>query len=388
MSHKWNGGANNNSTTAESTNVPRMNHSGAGSNNNIAVVQHDLAPKNQLMFPKFKKVDSSNNPVLAPTLQSPNGGAFVHMGKTGGSAISLLLRNGCHSWMPHPCRDILPANQETIASRLIQSYYHSPDFPFLQQSHHDFYSISIRDPLSRFISAFCFEHLQNRLARREELLKGKNWKYDDLYVCFPTLERYVSYLQGMQNSTDFNYPYKKNQVVVDSCRDLARASFHGHVRPYIHLYFNYQRIQSFIPDFFLANIYVMRQEHLWDDWKSFNQVLLAKTRLQQNPNNQHDHHDHDDNDNSIVIIPQQQNLEVVRNLTGAAIHQPVTRDLSPEGYRILCHALEREYQAYFAFLARAQNLQPLDVQETIQRARTKCPNLPNPLSTSSPPSQS
>jgi hypothetical protein len=39
--------------------------------------------------------------------QSPHGGAFIHMGKTGGSAISLLLRNGCHSFLPHPCREIL-----------------------------------------------------------------------------------------------------------------------------------------------------------------------------------------------------------------------------------------------------------------------------------------
>lgn len=63
------------------------------------VIEHEMAPKNRLMFPKFKQnVDNNSNqqqqlPVLAPTLQSPDGGAFVHMGKTGGSAISLLLRN-------------------------------------------------------------------------------------------------------------------------------------------------------------------------------------------------------------------------------------------------------------------------------------------------------
>jgi hypothetical protein len=391
-SQKWNDANNSTSAgSANSANVSRMDHI-ADSHNNTVLIQHDLAPKNRLMFPKFKKADDNNDnsnnssnrqqspPVLAPTLQSPNGGAFVHMGKTGGSAISLLLRNGCHSWMPHPCR-VIP--EETTASRLIQSYYHSPDFPFLQQSHHDFYSISIRDPLERFISAFCFEHLQNRLARHEELLRGKNWKYEDLYVCFPTLERYVSYLGGGEGSshyntsTDFYYPYKKNQVVVDSCQDLARASFHGHVRPYIHLYFNYERIQSFIPIFFqnATNIYVIRQEHLWDDWKSFNQVLLTKMRQQQNQNNNNQHNDQDTD--GMVIVPQQQDHEVVRNLTGAAIHQPVTRDLSPEGYIILCRALDREYQAYFAFLQRAQNLQPRDVQETIQRARRKCPNLRN-----------
>ena len=48
-------------------------------------------------------------------------GAFIHMGKTAGSSVSLLLRNGCHSYMPKPCRDV---PLETIVSRLVGTYYH------------------------------------------------------------------------------------------------------------------------------------------------------------------------------------------------------------------------------------------------------------------------
>jgi len=49
-------------------------------------------------------------------------GAFVHIGKTAGSTLSLLLRNGCHSFLPKPCRRI-PA-PESMASHLVGSYYH------------------------------------------------------------------------------------------------------------------------------------------------------------------------------------------------------------------------------------------------------------------------
>lgn len=56
-----------------------------------------------------------------PTWESSSNGAFIHMGKTGGSSLSLLLRNGCHSFMPKPCRTV---PLETIVSRLVGTYYH------------------------------------------------------------------------------------------------------------------------------------------------------------------------------------------------------------------------------------------------------------------------
>lgn len=56
-----------------------------------------------------------------PSWDSLNDGAFIHMGKTGGSSISLLLRNGCHSFMPKPCRTV---PLETIVSKLVGTYYH------------------------------------------------------------------------------------------------------------------------------------------------------------------------------------------------------------------------------------------------------------------------
>ena len=64
--------------------------------------------------------------------QDPTGGAFVHIGKTGGSTLSKLLRNGCPSMIAKPCYH--PPQPETIASQQIHSYYHVMDFGLLRQS--------------------------------------------------------------------------------------------------------------------------------------------------------------------------------------------------------------------------------------------------------------
>lgn len=68
---------------------------------------------------------------MAPQNSSHNTIGYIHIGKTGGSTISNLLRNGCHSFSgSKPCRKNI-AN-ETIISKLVEHYYHvSCDIPDL-----------------------------------------------------------------------------------------------------------------------------------------------------------------------------------------------------------------------------------------------------------------
>lgn len=314
-------------------------------------VARPLANKQQ-MFPRYEAVPTPlgpQEPQILPTFQRPDGGAFVHMGKTGGSTLSVLLRNGCHSWMPHPCRNV---TSETIASELIESYYHVPDFAFLRQSQHDFYMITVRDPFDRAVSAFVYEHMLNRIARDDlgSLTRPKQKALEDAYNCFPTLEGFVTFLRG--NSSHYDYPYKKNEVVPTPCRDFARAAIHGRIRPFNHLYFDFQRIKSFIPVPETQTIFVTRQEYLWDDWKSVNKWLGHERE---------------------VVLPSKVDHAEIRNTTHMKL--PVTRDLSPEGIKALCLALQDEYNAYLWFLKRAKNLNTEDVQKSVDLARRRCPNL-------------
>jgi hypothetical protein len=294
--------------------------------------------------------DTGTKRIWTLTFQSPHGGAFVHLGKTGGSTISVVLRNGCHSFLPHPCRNV---TNETIASKLVQSYYHVPDFGLLKQGLHDFYLVSTRDPLDRFVSSFVYEHFANRLARGESMDPKNIQKLQDAYSCFPTLEAFVSFLDSNE-PIQFEYPYPQNTVRNENCQDLARAALYGKVRIYGHLFFGYGRIRSFLMS--SSNqpltIYVTRQEHLQEDWVAVNRRLGQAS--------------------AVLSLPHQRNL---RNTTLGPHTMPVSRRLSLRGKRLLCRALTGEYKAYLWFLRQARNLSPEDVSESIRYSMLQCPQL-------------
>ncbi len=149
---------------------------------------------------------------------------FIHMGKTGGSTLSLLLRYGCHSFLrpkhKQPCR-VVP--NETLTSKLVHTYYHIPDFHKLPKSKHQIYIMTTRDVFDRTVSAFLYNHPQNipyyedATITDEEIEQGKI-----LYKCFPSLEAFASVL-NRGNSTECNYPYRHNVVDNTNCSELACA---------------------------------------------------------------------------------------------------------------------------------------------------------------------
>lgn len=155
---------------------------------------------------------------------TPITAGFVHMGKTGGSTLSLLLRYGCHSFLrpkhKQPCR-VVP--NETITSKLVHTYYHIPDFHKLPKSTHQIYIMTTRDVFDRTVSAFLYNHPKNipyydddRISE-EEIEKAKI-----AYQCFPSLEAFASLL-NRGNSTECDYPYRHNVVDSTNCSELACA---------------------------------------------------------------------------------------------------------------------------------------------------------------------
>ncbi len=97
-------------------------------------------------------------------------GAFIHVGKTGGSTLSRHLSWGCHSFVKKPCAG-KTIDHETIASKTT-TYYHTPDFDILlddsKRSLYKFYVFSIRDPFERSVSVIStntqkmLRHVNNR----------------------------------------------------------------------------------------------------------------------------------------------------------------------------------------------------------------------------------
>lgn len=115
--------------------------------------------------------------------------AFLHIGKSGGSTISLLLRNGCISavegesceekrWTKFPGK---VGENETIASQRIQFYLHTHNVDSGKMA--EYYSrisslvVVARDPLDRWISAFLSRHPANmdttRLRNRAAITRAR-----------------------------------------------------------------------------------------------------------------------------------------------------------------------------------------------------------------------
>jgi hypothetical protein len=305
--------------------------------------------KNQTTF--LHQYDSSNQIRTPP--DTP--GAFLHIGKTAGSTLSHQLRNGCHSFVKKPCTEI-PLQHESAISKLT-TYYHTPDFisslnDSNQQYNYQFFVITMRDPLSRWISAYQFHHPKNHPP-----FKQHNF---NLYSCFETLEEYA---QLLSNFTNFN-PKKQNVNVTNfknqNCDVKAKSTIYHiniHSLAARHFFWDIRQVLSRIQEN-LRNktILSVRTEFLWTDWTTANQWLGDK----------------------IVQVDESKRMDA-RNST--KMETGVNLNLSDQGRKNLCLALESEYNLYLKVLQLSVNLTPKDREDSLAIARENCPwlnlNLPN-----------
>jgi hypothetical protein len=215
----------------------------------------------------------------------------------------------------------------------------------------------VRDVYDRSVSALLYHHPSNSKYYNLRLTERQRYFGPLAYQCFPTLEAFAS-LMIHGNSTDCNYPYRQNVIEPSDCVALACATIHGKLRFFSHLFFNYRNIlETKLPidsDGGGTNprkVYVLRQERLWEDWTTVNQ-MLGQTES--------------------VVIPSGDEARE-RNISGLEL--PVTRQISSEGRKMLCKALETEYMAYFRLLSRASNLDLSELEFSRQIAEKNCPNL-------------
>jgi hypothetical protein len=280
--------------------------------------------------------------------QPPNTpGALLHIGKTGGSTISGHLRNGCHSWLKKPCREIPEDEEESFVSQLT-TYYHLPDFHTLGEVPYDFYVVLLRDPFDKLLSIFTYEHPKNIRARKLDIpMFRKNLVR--LFKCFPSLESFSEFVGDEPD--DYYYPDWNNIFINNTnCTSLARAIMHQQVEKSRHFYNNinyvFDRLEPY-PHFQNATILAVRAENLWGDWESANQYLGQER------------------------IATFEDLENRRDYKGMIL--PVSKNVSDLGRKRLCRALHPEYQAYIQFLNRAENLNDNQRRESLETGRKNCP---------------
>jgi len=306
--------------------------------------------------------------------------AFVHIGKTGGSTISALLRNGCHEYLPKPCKG-RTIEDESIASHRIKYYYHVTNIPYdetekiSEENLIDFktsanissYVVTTRNPVNRLISAFLFYHPANLMTifksennspsrggfkLPKQSMQPQNYI---VYNCFSSLKFFALFAAGLmpphllkatlgqkiaENGKNFEYL---------NCTDIARQAINGSEHRMEHLHWNYQKYIGSMPA--SKEVFVIRQEHLWKDWFRLNEKLgedeshleIMKSRLTED-----------------------RNKRSYKNL-------PIKNDLTPYLTSHICALLENEIKLYISLLNRAVNLSDEDILESLNDLNKTCP---------------
>jgi hypothetical protein len=306
--------------------------------------------------------------------------AFLHIGKTGGSTISVNIRHGCHDCCMQTCsgrKDGWILN-ETILSQRIQSYYHMESIPLDKLNNHITTIVTtVRNPISRFLSAFAYQHPLNDRATK----LTHNREVWEQFSCFPNLSYLVKAGMGraeiswnkahtnalreqakQANTVQFGKLSSRPKPVKEiispiNCTELAMLAFGRNETPVKHPFvnhmtFDYRQYYQSMP--LEKELFVLRHEHLWKDWEHVNR-LLGK----DNPK----YH------NWPAVSPFQR---VERNVS----HQYSVKERwklhDSQEQRWLCHLLHDEIRTYLMIINRAVNLNENDFNNAVSDVDRAC----------------
>ena len=298
-----------------------------------------------------EKDERLQNWLQSISLLPPNTtGAFLHLGKTGGSTLASQLRHGCHSFIPKPCRHDIP-NESVIS--FLTTYYHVPDFEkLLHQHRYEFYVWTSRDPFSRIASAYTYSHPRNVFVEQRKYWQRLYKQGYSTYKCFPTFEQFAEAIGD--DPEDYYYPNisaTPKSVNTTDCTNLARAVMHGKVKTIDHIFFSTVKIMSLLAspnEMANKTTLVVRTEFLWQDWVSVNEYLGQERHTIATPSEIH-------------------------NRDQASLRLPVTREVTKLGQERICRALKAEYDAYLTIIQLAANLNDDERQASLEIARQNCP---------------
>lgn len=331
--------------------------------------------------------DYQNIPFTERPLPPNTPGAFLHVGKAGGSTLAQI-----HAFPVHRsygaisfqnATTINPNGTPTNYFGTLTTYIHTPDFHVLQEAKqasknqisntpyypdYSFYVASLRDPLSRLLSVFTVSHPKNRSRRRvpggggPRIRKAREKYFGQ---CFPTLEAFATHIGD--DPFDFYYPFGPTEIPSAlNCSDLARASMANKLAFLSdHLYWSTKSILEMIPGWqYNLNastnnssreerpraFFAVRTENMNQDFFNLNKAL---------------------GDPHPVLLDEL----VVKYARVQTANTTVTKEISDLGKSRLCKALLPEYKTYFLALSRAINLTPRNLQESLELSRRNCPTL-------------
>jgi len=248
--------------------------------------------------------------------EKPENVLFVHVGKAGGTSARNNFLNTFKK------------------SSLNISYVHCqrPD-----TEKFDTYVVTIRNPIDRMVSWFLYTHPKNKI--RHVSSKGKN-----IYDCYEQVDDLAT--DGLD---------RKASGTLDDCQQLARDVIKGNVKghdEYVHITRNYS---FYISELLLQadnkNIYVIRTEHLMDDWINAAEDIVRKSGISVNINTKDTHVTHREGKSPVVT----------------------NRELSKEGLQNACFFLCNEIQLYKQIINKAINLDLHEKSRSFHDLAKYCP---------------
>mmetsp|Transcript_29163 Transcript_29163/g.61926 ORF Transcript_29163/g.61926 Transcript_29163/m.61926 type:complete len:437 (+) Transcript_29163:337-1647(+) len=253
---------------------------------------------------------------------------FVHVGKAGGSAVGCSLGFSLHCNGSKQRQGQLP--------KLTTSVFHKDVYNCHDNS--AYFLFVVRDPIDRAQSAFNYE----RPSFSGDGDDDENVK--ELYVDCPfwTFEELIQ--NGVLSPEEVSDENKEGPSS-ETCHARAINSLHGTENHASHLYFNYQYYYEAVPQD--AQILVIRNEHLVDDWNDLESFVGGKGKANRD----------------VQSIPKSNSYP----------HSAEDLFLSESSRVALCHELCNEIQMYKSILERAVNLDKQQLQVSLDELKAKCP---------------
>ncbi|KAL7501394.1 hypothetical protein ACHAWT_010673 [Skeletonema menzelii] len=282
-------------------------------------VFHKAWPKSEIPYWTAKRFPL--NKYITPDKQT----CFMHVGKAGGSTIGCLLGFSLHC----------DTNNQTVTSLLAASAAHASHRCVHDCSDEVAYNLFVvRDPLARALSAFNYGKQKLLEKQAKGWSRDKGFKDKEIYVdCdFWTLNDFAE--RGL---------VKDSHNTTKECQSIAKEALLGGENSLVHWYYNYQYYYELVsPN---ANIVVIRNEHIVDDWNSVETLLGG------------------DADFTKEMVP----------VNNAHEKKPEEVYLSDTAKVVLCETLCNEIQVYKSILKRAQNIKKEQYMESMEELRTSCP---------------
>ena len=280
----------------------------------------------------------------APTLE-PRIIFYVHVGKTGGTTLSSVLRANCELYSKSGAQKCISNFQrmqknESKLSSMVQKAMHINGRParFTTKRPGDkvtTFLFTVRNPITRAVSGFDMNNPKNSGG------KHSNVTHFFYFKCFPTAQVLAEVLENSTSETD------------NLCYPLGKYTLQGGLgttnvlRDAYQLKFNYGAFANLtIQKYPSKEIFVVRTEALWEDMADL-EVALGGSHEQF------------------------ENVKNIKEDYGSSKYSSKSR-LTARGKQVLCCFLFRENEIFVELVQRAANLAESEKAQYIDRLYDDC----------------